>query len=82
MNFVLKVTDSFETFARSGLFFLRIVDAKFALPKGESDAARDFVCLEMPEFPGEHDDIIIGFVNEQGKHVKGPTVSNARKLLD
>lgn len=68
MNFFLKVTDVFDTFARSGGFFLRIVDAKFALPKGDSDPARDFVCLDMPEYPGEHDDITIGFDNDQGNH--------------
>lgn len=67
MNFVLKVTDVFDTFARSGGFFLRIVDAKFALPKGQSDPARDFVCLDIPAYPGEHDDIIIGFDNEQDR---------------
>ena len=71
MNFVLKVTDSFETFARSGVSFLRIVDAKFSLPKGELDPTRDFVCLDMPEYPNEHDDIIIGFENEQGENFKG-----------
>lgn len=70
MNFVLKVTDFFETFARSGIFFLRIVDAKFALPKGESHPAKDFVCLDMPDYPSEHDDIVIGFENELGKHLK------------
>lgn len=68
MNFVLKVTDFFETFARSGVSFLRIVDAKFALPKPESDPGRAFVCLDMPEYPAEHDDIIIGFDDEQGEH--------------
>ena len=73
MNFVLKVTDVFDTFARSGKFFLRIVDAKFALPKGESDPARDFVSLDMPEYPGEHDDIIIGFDNDQGNHSRYST---------
>lgn len=80
MNFVLKVTDCFDTFARSGVFFLRIVDAKFALPKGESDPARDFVCLDMPEYPGEHDDIIIGFDNEQGEHLKSLIGSSAKNL--
>lgn len=70
MNFVLKVTDSFDTFARSGTFSLRIVDAKFALPEvGEEDPAGGFVCLDMPEFPGEHDDIVIGFENEHGESV-------------
>ena len=67
MNFVLKVTDSFETFARSGVFFLCIVDAKFSLPKGELDPTSDFVCLDVLEYPSEHDDIIIGFDSEQGR---------------
>ena len=67
MNFALKMTDSFETFARSGVSFLRIVDAKFSLPKDESNPAKDFVCLDMPDFPSEHDDIVIGFDNEQGE---------------
>lgn len=79
MNFVLKVTDSFETFARSGVFFLRIIDAKFALPRNESDPARDFVCLDMPEYPTEHDDIIIGFDSEQGKHLKRLAGSSAKR---
>ena len=66
MNFVLKVTDVFERFSKSGIFYLRIADAKFALPKGEEEKTRDFVCLDMPEYPGEHDDITIGFESEQG----------------
>ena len=70
MNFALKMTDSFETFARSGISFLRIVDAKFSLPKDESNPAKDFVCLDMPDFPSEHDDIVIGFDNEQGERWK------------
>ena len=79
MNFVLKSLDSFDTFARSGVFYLCIKDAKFALPKGDSDPARDFVCLDMPEYPGEHDDIIIGFDNEQGEHSKRLTGSIAKQ---
>lgn len=78
MNFVLKVTDFFDTFARSGIFFLRIIDAKFALPKGESDPAREFVCFDMPEYPGEHDDIFIGFDNEQGEHSERLIGSNVK----
>ena len=66
MNFVLKPTDVFEIFSKSAMFFLRLADAKFAMPKGEEDQTRDFVCLDMPEYPGEHDDITIGFDNEQG----------------
>lgn len=66
MNFVLKVTDVFETFGKAGLFFLRIVDAKFALPKMPDDEGSEFICLDMPEYPSEHDDITIGFDNEKG----------------
>lgn len=66
MNFVLKGTDVFETFSRSGTFYLRIVDAKFALPKSDDDSSREFVNLDTPEFPGEHDDVTIEFDTEAG----------------
>lgn len=66
MNFALRFTDMFETFSRTGLFYLRIVDAKFTLPKGQGDQSREFICLDMPEYPSEHDDVTIGFDNEQG----------------
>jgi hypothetical protein len=46
------------------------VDAKFAMPKmrGEGESAREseFVCLDMPEYPGEHDDITVIFDDEEG----------------
>lgn len=67
MNFTLKSTDVFETSGRSGKFSVRIVDAKFAMPKareGENGIDHEFVCLDMPEYPGEHDDITIVFDNE------------------
>jgi hypothetical protein len=71
MNFTLKTTDIFESSGRSSKFSIRIVDAKFALPKGraegESGADAPFVCLDMPEYPGEHDDITIVFDTEAGK---------------
>lgn len=66
MNFVVKVTDTFETYSRSGGFYLRLVDAKYPLPKGEADPSRDFLCLDSPEYPAEHDDITIGFDDETG----------------
>ena len=66
INFVLKLTDVFEIFSKTGLSFLRIVDAKFPLPKNPDDESRDFVCLDTPEYPSEHDDITIGFDNEHG----------------
>lgn len=67
MNFVLKGTDSMESFMRSGKFWIRYVDAKFALPKTEEDPSSDFLCLDMPEYPIEHDDISIAFDSEAGK---------------
>ena len=66
MNFALKSTDMFESFNRSGIAYLTIVDAKFPLPKGERDSHHKYVCLDMPEYPSEHDDITIGFDNGNG----------------
>jgi len=67
MNFALKSTDLFESSARSGKYSIRIVDAKFALPKSQGDGQagtdKGFVCLDIPEYPGEHDDITIVFDN-------------------
>jgi len=68
MNFTLKSTDVFETSNSKKTFSLRIVDAKFSLPKSQkgSEAGIDheFVCLDMPEYPGEHDDVTIVFDTE------------------
>lgn len=69
MNFVLKGTDTLESFGRSGKFGVRIVDAKFALPKTDDDPASNFVCLDMPEYAIEHDDISITFDSEEGVFV-------------
>ncbi|EEH10917.1 conserved hypothetical protein [Histoplasma capsulatum G186AR] len=69
MNFVLKSTDIFESFNhRSGKFGVKIVDAKFALPKQPADdPTAGFVCLDMPEYPGEHDDITVVFDSEKDR---------------
>lgn len=67
MNFALKSTDIFETFTRPGKFAIKIVDAKFALPKSLDDEAAGFVCLDMPDYPGEHDDITLMFDSEKGE---------------
>lgn len=71
MNFTLKSTDIFENFGRNGKFSLRIVDAKFPLPKssgegGERAVEHGFVCIDQVEYPGEHDDITIVFDSEAG----------------
>ncbi|KAL8989846.1 MAG: hypothetical protein Q9177_001361, partial [Variospora cf. flavescens] len=55
MNFVLKSTDVFQSFSRSGTPYICLVDAKFALPKEQSDPDHEFVCLGMPEYPAQHD---------------------------
>jgi hypothetical protein len=80
IGFVLKGMDVFERYdgkhsGGKGKVGVRLVDAKFALPKLEKakggqrpeDIERPFVCLDMPEFPGENDDIWIGFDDEDGK---------------
>ncbi|EZG08793.1 hypothetical protein H106_01988 [Trichophyton rubrum CBS 735.88] len=86
MNFVLKSTDNFESFNRSGKYGIKIIDAKFALPKNSDDESADFVCLDMPEYPGEHDDITIGFDSENGKTTYHTTthavVNRIANLLD
>lgn len=72
MNFVLKGTDVFESFQRSSKAGVRFVDAKFPLPRlpagkdGEYDDMA-FVCLDLPDLPGEHDDISIVFEKETGE---------------
>ncbi|KAL2824818.1 hypothetical protein BDW59DRAFT_172734 [Aspergillus cavernicola] len=71
MNFVLKSTDTIENFNRSGKFCVRIVDAKFALPKTDDDPSSGFVCLDMPDYPGEHDDIAIAFDSEAVADLSG-----------
>ncbi|KAL8808141.1 MAG: hypothetical protein Q9182_000205 [Xanthomendoza sp. 2 TL-2023] len=65
MNFALKSTDVFECFTRSHHAYLSIVDAKFALPKSEMDSNHEYISLDMPEYPSEHDDITIGFESER-----------------
>ncbi|KAH7634892.1 hypothetical protein B0T09DRAFT_13859 [Sordaria sp. MPI-SDFR-AT-0083] len=72
MGFTLKGTDIFEAFNKGGKAGLKIADAKFPLPKvlpqnvTDAQAAADtaFLCLDLPELPGEHDDITILFESE------------------
>ncbi|KAI0102137.1 hypothetical protein GGR51DRAFT_562808 [Nemania sp. FL0031] len=66
MGFVLKGTDVFECFSRNGKAGLKLADAKFPLPKVPADGTSTtndmaFLCLDMPDFAGEHDDITILF---------------------
>ena len=81
MNFVLKGTDTLESFGKGGKFGVRIVDAKFALPKTEDDPASDFVSLDTPEYPMEHDDISIAFDSEAGKLFSGSTGTAEVRLM-
>lgn len=82
LGFVLKGVDVFEKTelkgekGGGGRFGVKLVDAKFSLPLeakkgkdggGEMGAVqRKFVCLDMPEYPREDDDVTIGFDDERG----------------
>ena len=69
MSFQLHGADIFEATFKSSKYCLRFIDAKFALPKSpdNTEMAWDFICLDAPEYPAEHDDVVIGFDTEQGK---------------
>lgn len=76
MNFVLKGTDVYESFHRGGKSGIKFVDAKFPLPRVPADKDADFddvafVCLDLPDLPGEHDDITIMFEKESGMRGEG-----------
>ncbi|EEU46462.1 uncharacterized protein NECHADRAFT_37905, partial [Fusarium vanettenii 77-13-4] len=72
MNFVLKGTDVYESVQRSSKSGIKFVDAKFPLPRLPADKDGDydemaFVCLDLPDLPGEHDDISILFEKESDR---------------
>ncbi|KAM0252125.1 hypothetical protein ACHAQJ_007865 [Trichoderma viride] len=72
MNFLLKGTDLYEAFHRGSKSGIRFVDAKFPLPRLPADKDGDyddmaFVCIDLPDLPGEHDDISIMFENEEDR---------------
>ncbi|KAI5465882.1 hypothetical protein BGZ63DRAFT_437606 [Mariannaea sp. PMI_226] len=72
MNFVLKGTDIYESFQRGSKSGIKFVDAKFPLPKVPADKDADydemaFVCLDLPDLPGEHDDLTIMFEKESDR---------------
>ncbi|ETS87225.1 hypothetical protein PFICI_01053 [Pestalotiopsis fici W106-1] len=68
MGFVLKGTDVYEASGKMGKAAIKFVEAKFPLPKGgDGGEKRDedrFLCLDMPDYAGEHDDISIVFEDE------------------
>lgn len=77
MSFQLKATDVFESIKKGDKVGLKIDDAKFPLPllpeeKKEPTDDMAFVCLDMPEIPGEHDDITILFDGEERKSKSKP----------
>lgn len=74
MSFQLKATDIFDSIKKGDKVGIKIDDAKFPLPqlpeeKQEPTDDMAFVCLDMPEIPGEHDDITILFDSEDGKSI-------------
>ncbi|KAJ9636402.1 hypothetical protein H2199_008077 [Coniosporium tulheliwenetii] len=65
MGFQLRPMDVFEKGERGGRWWVRLVDAKFALPNPKERRREDgFVCLDQVEYPGEHDDVTVGFESE------------------
>jgi hypothetical protein len=69
MNFAIKASDVFENVNKGDRFYVKLTDAKFPLGKAGEEgggAEKDFVCLDIPDYPGEHDDISIGFDTEDG----------------
>jgi hypothetical protein len=78
MSYVLRGTDVYEASGKMGKATIKFAEAKFPLPKGgdSSDKGgerRDedrFLCLDMPDYAGEHDDISIVFEDEGGKFIK------------
>ena len=77
MNFVLKGTDVYESLHRGSKSGIRFVDAKFPLPRLPADKDDDFddmafVCLDLPDLPGEHDDITLMFEKESGEYFGQP----------
>jgi len=80
LGFLLKSVDVFERYDGSksspGRCGVRLVDAKFSLPKEKTnkarpeDIGRPYICLDMPDFAGENDDIWIGFDEENGKSIE------------
>ncbi|MCJ1244666.1 hypothetical protein MMC30_001865 [Trapelia coarctata] len=74
MNFALKGTDVFESFNRSGKFYVRLVDAKFSMPKSEKEEGWEFLCLDIVDYSSEHDDIVIGFETEAERDRFGLTL--------
>lgn len=86
MGFVLKGTDVFEAFGRGNKAGLKMVDAKFPLPRRGDEGQKKavggnpdepaFVCLDLPEIPGEHDDISLVFENEAGELAPTPLATS------
>lgn len=78
MNFVIKPTDSFESFSKGGNYGVKLADAKFVLPVQDEagvGAENGFVCLDQLEYPVEHDDIIVTFDVEDGTYPPIPPTS-------
>lgn len=70
MNFALKETDIFQKSTRARKPVLKISDAKFSLPAGREGGfgyETGFVCLDVLDYPEEHNNIYIGFGSDAGK---------------
>jgi hypothetical protein len=67
MCFELRGTDVYEASNHGGKYSVRFVEAKFAMPKPATEVGYDLVCLDVVEYPTEHDDLVFGFDSEDGE---------------
>ena len=74
MNFVLRGVDNYEAFTHSGKYCIRFVDAKFTALKDGTHHDWEFVCLDLLDYAGEHDDIVIGFNTEERESRRLPCI--------
>lgn len=90
MNFRIKPTDSFETFAKSGKFGVKFNEAKFALPETAGSEKKDqdgnvgeeritrqeaFIGTDLLDWVSENDDILMTFETEAGEYPLHPRLT-------
>jgi hypothetical protein len=66
MGFVLKGTDVYEAAGKMGKATIKFEEKGMEKSNGDEDR---FLCLDMPDYAGEHDDISITFEDEGGKFI-------------
>ncbi len=82
MNIDLHPTDVFESYNKGENFYVRLVDARFELPKMRSESggsqADGFLVLSPKNGPAEHDDVTINFDSAPGMFLQTSFSENER----